>query len=146
MVLTFKYSIVMARQALFPETVLDTQEVFSKEDSEEGTVDNDGDDEDVESLLAALAGWDSEKKNERNDTMLSMDLFETSSYGDVLTAELQAWRSKHAETDYSNWSSEKQAEFDVSTQVVHHLAIIPSSFKIVSPPVLASILCFFPRP
>jgi hypothetical protein len=103
----------MARQALFPETILDGQEVISKEDSEED-IEADSDDEDLNALLSTLAGWDSDRKSESKD-ITSGGLFESSSYSDVLTNELQAWRSQHAEKPYNDWSKEKKDEFDVSS-------------------------------
>lgn len=99
----------MARHALFPETILDSDSQASIGDSA-----NDesmgGAEDDLDALLATLEGWSAQDKSEETSGDASVSDASAAS-DDVLVDELQAWRSQHAEQSYDDWSPEKQKEF-----------------------------------
>lgn len=99
----------MARNALFPETILDATEAdgMDGEESERSS----GVDEELENLLASLSAWDDGKGE--SSTATSFSTFDSSSFGDVLTDELQAWRQQNVDSPYDKWSDAKKEEFMV---------------------------------
>ncbi|VEU40839.1 unnamed protein product [Pseudo-nitzschia multistriata] len=107
--------IVMARHALFPETVV-ASDFQSAADAEiDGTSDetSSGAEDDLDALLATLEGWNSSDNSgeESSETTTTPDDDSASSLEEKLTEELQAWRSQHVEQNYDNWNLEKQEEF-----------------------------------
>ena len=115
----------MARQALFPETVLDGPPLDTRSVSAVDDIDNTemggefsslSDGMEMNELLENLAGW----KNDSYDTSASSDYDTTSndetsssvSYGggetDRLGEELQEWRRAHADSPYESWSDERK--------------------------------------
>lgn len=112
-------SIVMARHALFPETILDgTEAPFSET---EDTIGEDGDDDDLDAVLRALSSWNLDNGDSDLTSSSSFDV-ETSSFGEILTNELQAWRQQHLETPYDDWNDEKKKDFTVSFRKVAQFA------------------------
>ncbi|KAG7346071.1 hypothetical protein IV203_005139 [Nitzschia inconspicua] len=100
--------IVMARHALFPETILDAATDASEMDGDES--DNSMDkDEELESLLSSLSDWNDGKGSDK--MFSSFSSYDTSSFGDVLIDELQAWRQQNIELPYDDWSEGKKKEF-----------------------------------
>jgi hypothetical protein len=98
--------IVMARHALFPETILDDEDVAQNEDPGDDSVDDD-----LDALLATLGGWntDESKKHDwkEEDTATSDDKILE------LTAQLQEWRAKQVKSPYENWSEDQKTAFTV---------------------------------
>jgi hypothetical protein len=99
----------MARNALFPETILDAADSAGAESGPEDDIVED--DQDLEVLLAELGTWNTATK----DTGITSSVVGSGSSSlDVLTDELQSWRKQHLETRYDEWSKEKKQEFTVS--------------------------------
>jgi hypothetical protein len=103
-------SIVMARHALFPETILYPAEAVGLDGEEKDG--QSGKDEELEDLLNELTKWDfgGSETSFKDSTFAS---FETP-VGDVLTDELQVWRKDNMEKPYEQWSEEKKKGFMVS--------------------------------
>jgi len=95
--------IVMARRALFPETVLDAQESILAEDSKDEPAE---DDENLDELLATLAGWSAEDKTNSNADA-SLESFSSS-----VADDLQSWRAQHHATPFDDWPQEKKQKFN----------------------------------
>ncbi|KAL3916433.1 MAG: hypothetical protein SGILL_005180 [Bacillariaceae sp.] len=104
--------IVMARHALFPETILDSIEMSVGEDVEEMDAATAEGDDDIDALLATLSGWSPDDDKSGRESRKSSFSFESSSYGDALTDELQSWRKQNMETPYDKWTEEKKQEFN----------------------------------
>jgi len=117
--------IVMARHALFPETVTQSNfEVSIDENTNDEVIDEAEDD--LDALLATLQGWSSqdsaqESSSDANTNTTSAKSSTTSE--DSFLDELQAWRTRHLEKNYDKWNAEEKQEFMswleafVSTQV-----------------------------
>jgi hypothetical protein len=118
--------IVMARHALFPETVLEEEAIARQQDEdlqEEDTSTSDALDE----ILKGLGNWD-----DGNDDGLGSDSGISSPSGSSLdsdekilqlTEQLQDWRAKQVDSPYETWSEEEKKEFMVSNVVgMTHLA------------------------
>ena len=105
----------MARHALFPETLVESDFQTSADDSTNNEAMG-GAEDDLDALLATLEGWSSQEKTEEPSSDANMNLSDDSSYPseDVLINELQVWRTQHAEQSYDEWSPEKKQEFMVS--------------------------------
>jgi hypothetical protein len=123
-------SIVMARQALFPETVLDGPSlgnVASASADDDDTIGDGGllssasSDEldDMDELLANLAAWNKTSPDASATAGVAVkkhehDILKSSSSSDAgketsqLVAELNEWRTEHAETPYDKWSDERK--------------------------------------
>ena len=108
--------IVMARHALFPETILD-----GEEEEAAAAMQAEGEDsveDDLDALLATLGGWnpDDEKKSSFDWNTDDEDGISAEG-GDEkvlqLTEQLQEWRGKNVETRYDKWSDEVKQEFKV---------------------------------
>lgn len=112
------FSIVMARHALFPETILDSAEMTVGEDGEDVEAADGEGDEDIDALLATLQGWNADGDETKSESSTSSFSFESTSYGDVLTDELQDWRQQNIDTPYDQWSDEKKQKFNVSSAFV----------------------------
>lgn len=101
----------MARNALFPETILDAAEAIAVDGDEEDDTAFEKD-ESLDKLLAELTNWTSDS----NDTAFKTTPFsaiESPSYSDVFTDELQSWRKQNMQTPYNEWSEERKKEFTV---------------------------------
>lgn len=98
--------IVVARNALFPETALDeTGETVGND------VDVDGVEDDLDALLATLGGWNNEDDNDREVTSQRDEQIL------VFTEQLQEWRVKQSQSPFETWSEEEKADFTVSDAV-----------------------------
>lgn len=95
--------IVMARHALFPETLLDEDESSFTEDDR--NIDNIEDD--LDALLATLGGWNTDEDKKTVSSSGSDDKILE------LTTQLQDWRAKQVETPYEKWSDDEQKGFKV---------------------------------
>ena len=112
--------IVMARHALFPETVLDKEgSLHQQEEETEALEGAEEEDDDIDKLLATLGGFDGEDEEESQD---SRKQFDWKSHDDdheqdqkvlQLTEELQEWRARHVETSFDKWSEDQQRKFKV---------------------------------
>jgi hypothetical protein len=124
-----KPSIVMARHALFPETMLNSVEMTRGADGED-TDAAPGNADVVDALLAKLSGWMDSSETKPSDSSFS---FESFSYEEVLTDELQAWRKNHVETPYEEWTDEKKQEFNVSRKVhaIAYVSIFPPEANVM---------------
>jgi hypothetical protein len=116
-ILSFLFtSIVMARHALFPETMIEpnNETLNSESDSNDDMLDDTEDD--LETLLATLEGWNSpdDTSEQQTETKKSIYSSSSSSLEEKLTKELQVWRSKHEERNYDGWTSDEKQEFMVS--------------------------------
>jgi len=116
--------IIMARHALFPETVIESNFHASVDDETNHEVMG-GAEDDLDALLATLEGWSPQKKSQESSSEVNKNQSEDFSAPseEVLVEELQAWRTQHAELSYDEWTPEKKQEFMswletfVSTQV-----------------------------
>ena len=117
--------IIMARHALFPETILDAEleaEKLSQEEEEEEDSDRSSIDDDINRLLATLSGWN--KNKDEKDTKSSItgtskwqpeiDVESRDEKVLKLTKELQEWRSRQQQSPYEDWPEEQKSEFGVS--------------------------------
>jgi len=103
----------MARHALFPETMVESNNDFfdDESDSNDEVVDDTVDD--LESLLATLEGWNSsDTPGQKLDMKKTTD--STRPFEGKLCEELQVWRSKHQKRKYDEWTSEEKQKFGVS--------------------------------
>lgn len=102
--------IVMARHALFPETLLEDEKSLQEEDPEDDSV---GDD--LDALLATLGGWKTDE-NKKFDWKAGEGLSGDDNEDKVveLTVQLQDWRKKNISTPYNNWTDEEKQTFTVS--------------------------------
>jgi hypothetical protein len=108
-------SIIMARRALFPETILDAdQETLGETCDDEVEPKLNDENEEINALLAALSGWKHDNSMSDDKSLISSDS-QPSSFIDALTEELQAWRKEHEVTPYDDWGPEKKKEFTVSS-------------------------------
>ena len=123
----------MARQALFPETVLDgprldTLSSSSADDIDDAEIgrefssspdDNEmTDDIEMNELLANLASWNNDSVDtnassdyditSNNETASSSLLSSGGGETDQLAEELQEWRRAHAESPYESWFDERK--------------------------------------
>ena len=110
--------IVMARHALFPETILEGEESSLQEEDDDD--DQEGDpsaDDDLDALLATLGGWntDETKKFDWKDDggASESELGEGDNTILELTAQLQDWRAKNVETPFDNWADDQKQKFKV---------------------------------
>lgn len=95
--------IVMARHALFPETLLDEEESSLKGDVQ--NIENVEDD--LDALLATLGGWNTDEDKKTGSASASDDKILE------LTSQLQDWRAKQVKAPYESWSSDEQEQFKV---------------------------------
>eukprot|EP00934_Nitzschia_sp_Nitz4_P009095 Nitzschia sp. Nitz4//scaffold40_size135432//90735//92741//NITZ4_003254-RA/size135432-snap-gene-0.131-mRNA-1//-1//CDS//3329551249//9085//frame0 len=103
--------IVMARQALFPETILDenVSALEQAEDAPEEGGDKDGMAE-LDEILSTLGGWGDDKDQKSSSSSAS-----DAGADDLilkLTAELQDWRAKNMQAPYDKWSDEDKRVFN----------------------------------
>ena len=105
----------MARHALFPETIIESDSNVSSNDQINDEAMG-GAEDDLAALLATLEGWSPHDKTEAPSPDSSMSSSNDSSAPSekVLTDDLQAWRTQHAEQNYDEWTPEKKQEFMVS--------------------------------
>jgi hypothetical protein len=111
--------IVMARHALFPETILDKDGSLDQQEQEMAALEGaEDEDDDIDKLLATLGGYDEDDE----ETDASEKKFDWKSHDDdhardekvmQLTEELQEWRARQVETPYEKWSDEQQGIFKV---------------------------------
>jgi hypothetical protein len=113
--------IIMARHALFPETMLEEDPMVHDGDDEEEAAAED----DLDAVLATLGGWNVEEKKD-----------DVSSAGDEIlemTTELQEWRAKNVSTPYDSWSDEDTKAFEVSksrSQQLDYSTVLVDSFRV----------------
>ncbi|KAL3923412.1 MAG: hypothetical protein SGARI_006225, partial [Bacillariaceae sp.] len=102
--------IVMARHALFPETILDAD--MASAEGEEAEAVADSTDKEIDALLSTL--WSDDKDGGGDGSFGSSFSFDSSPSedGDKLADELQAWRKQNFETPYDKWTDEKKQEFN----------------------------------
>eukprot|EP00534_Pseudo-nitzschia_fraudulenta_P009889 CAMPEP_0201151590 /NCGR_PEP_ID=MMETSP0851-20130426/12478_1 /ASSEMBLY_ACC=CAM_ASM_000631 /TAXON_ID=183588 /ORGANISM="Pseudo-nitzschia fraudulenta, Strain WWA7" /LENGTH=647 /DNA_ID=CAMNT_0047428473 /DNA_START=26 /DNA_END=1969 /DNA_ORIENTATION=+ len=104
--------IVMARHALFPETIIesDYQSATDEATDDEST---DVAKDDLDALLATLGGWSSQDKTQEQSSEGKMDssIDSTAPSEEALADQLQEWRTHHIEQHYDKWSPEKKEEF-----------------------------------
>ena len=115
----------MARQALFPETVLDgppldTRSLSAADDINDtemgGEFSSLSDGMEMNELLENLAGWNNDSfdtnASSDDDTTNNDETASSLSYGegetDQLGEELQEWRRAHADSPYESWSDERK--------------------------------------
>ena len=105
--------IVMARHALFPETLLDEEDDADAVNNDDNEIDNV--DDDLDALLATLGGWNTEEAaagdQQKSGGPYSSALGSNDKILLDLTTQLQEWRSKQAETPFEDWSKSQQEEF-----------------------------------
>ena len=108
----------MARHALFPETVTQSEFQSSIDDKTNDNVLDEAED-DLDALLATLEGWSSQEKSEESSSKANANSTDNSSFAqeDVLLDELQAWRTQHSKKSYDEWNSEEKQEFMVSVKI-----------------------------
>lgn len=112
--------IVMARHALFPETVLEAEALARQQDGsmEEGDEEDDadiGESDDLDELLKTLGGWGDDESSDTPTFSLSNK--DSSTSADIilqLTEQLQDWRRKNVESPYESWSDSDKKLFGVS--------------------------------
>ena len=108
----------MARHALFPETVIESDSYASVEDEANDEAMG-GAEDDLDALLATLEGWSSHDKSDESSPDANTTSNDSAAPSEeVLVDELQAWRTQHAEQSYDEWSPEKKQEFMVSLSIV----------------------------
>mmetsp|Transcript_1291 Transcript_1291/g.3286 ORF Transcript_1291/g.3286 Transcript_1291/m.3286 type:complete len:658 (-) Transcript_1291:69-2042(-) len=104
--------IVMARRALFPETVIESDFQAAVDDESSGMGDESAAEDDLDALLATLEGWNSSDNQEQSSQATTKSTDDSSaSLEEKLTEELQLFRRQHAEQNYDGWSPEKKKEF-----------------------------------
>jgi hypothetical protein len=115
--------IVMARHALFPETMEDGDE---EEEIDQGEDIQDAEkkvEDEIDQLLATLGGWNKDDKNGKKWKFGDDDDDDAGDAGKrddtvfQLTNQLQEWRARNVETVYEKWSSEEQDQFTVSNRL-----------------------------
>ena len=121
--------IVMARHALFPETILDAEIAAEGEEPEQVS---DSTDKEIDALLSTL--WSDAKDGGGGsfDSSFSFDSSPPSDDGDELADELQAWRKRNVETQYDNWTDEKKQEFNSWLQTFVSSLVPESSLEQVN--------------
>jgi len=104
--------IVMARHALFQETIIESGFQASVDDSMNDDVMS-GAEDDLDALLATLEGWSPQDKTQETSSEANINSSNDSSAPseEVLVDELQTWRTQHIEQSYDEWSPEKKQEF-----------------------------------
>ena len=123
----------MARHALFPETIIESNFQRPIDDESDGINDETVDDaeDELDALLATLDGWGSPETTEEQSSETKKSSNDSSSpLEEVLAEELQAWRSQHAEQNYDEWTSEKKQEFMVSVMFSTLCTINPCMISI----------------
>mmetsp|Transcript_11448 Transcript_11448/g.27330 ORF Transcript_11448/g.27330 Transcript_11448/m.27330 type:complete len:745 (+) Transcript_11448:56-2290(+) len=117
--------IVMARQALFPETVLDSPSLDTLSSSITDDIDDtemggefssSSEEMEMNELLENLASWDNDSLDTNassdHDIMNNNETSSSLSHGggetDQLAEELQEWRRAHADSPYDSWSDERK--------------------------------------
>ena len=108
----------MARHALFPETIIES-DFQAAVDGESDSMSDEtmgGTEDDLDALLATLEGWNpsDSSKGQSSETATKSNNDSSSSLEERLTDELQAWRTHHVEQHYDDWAQEKKQEFMVS--------------------------------
>eukprot|EP00532_Pseudo-nitzschia_australis_P007800 CAMPEP_0168174496 /NCGR_PEP_ID=MMETSP0139_2-20121125/6538_1 /TAXON_ID=44445 /ORGANISM="Pseudo-nitzschia australis, Strain 10249 10 AB" /LENGTH=662 /DNA_ID=CAMNT_0008092657 /DNA_START=130 /DNA_END=2118 /DNA_ORIENTATION=- len=110
--------IVMARHALFPETIIESDFQAAVDDESDSMSDETMGraEDDLDALLATLdglEGWNSSDSDEGqlSETATKANNDSSSSLEEKLTEELQAWRTQHVEQHYDDWAEEKKQEF-----------------------------------
>eukprot|EP00536_Pseudo-nitzschia_multiseries_P005196 jgi/Psemu1/254295/estExt_Genewise1Plus.C_950015 len=105
--------IVMARHALFPETVIESDFQAANDDVSSGMDDESGAEDDLDALLATLEGWNPSDMDEEQSSQATTKSTDDSSASleEKLTEELQVWRKQHVEQHYDDWTPEKKQEF-----------------------------------
>eukprot|EP00980_Cylindrotheca_fusiformis_P026453 scaffold16189_cov125-Cylindrotheca_fusiformis.AAC.9 len=93
--------IVMARHALFPETLFGEEE--SSLENGDSSIENVEDD--MDALLATLGGWNTdEDRKSKSSSGFDDKILE-------LTTQLQDWRTRQLEVPYEEWSVDEQKGF-----------------------------------
>lgn len=105
--------IVMARHALFPETILEEQALNANLD---GPVDDDhvedtkaSTTEDLDEILRGLGDWQDSDSNAYPSS--APTLLDSGDKILQLTEQLQEWRAKQMEQPYENWANEDKQKF-----------------------------------
>jgi len=117
--------IVMARHALFQETIIESGFQASVDDSTNDDVMS-GAEDDLYALLATLEGWSPQDKTQETSSEANINSSNDSSAPseEVLVDELQTWRTQHIEQSYDEWSPEKKTRIYV---LVGNLCFGPSA-------------------
>ena len=127
--------IIMARHALFPETMMDTDgqdDIDGEQDGAEGDIEDD-----IDQLLATLGAWN---KDDKDKDGKAWDWKSDDDGGDMddkvlkLTEQLQEWRAKQVDAPYDSWSGEEKGEFTVSGNgALKHRVVYPVSVRSLTP-------------
>jgi hypothetical protein len=123
--------IVMARQALFPETILEEEVLARQEGDAPAAEDNESMDA-LQEILKGLENWEdaSDKAPSSFNTLAS----ELDSNDKILelTNQLQEWRAKQAETPYENWRDGDKKIFTVSASIARMLSFAHDLTRVLS--------------
>lgn len=109
--------IVMARRALFPETVLEEEAMARQQDEDVQEEEESSTIDALDEILKGLGSWDDGK----DDVLVDADsgvstLLGSESDDDKilrLTEQLQEWRAKQVKSPYESWSEEEKKKFTV---------------------------------
>jgi hypothetical protein len=134
--------IVMARHALFPETMLDADSQDDMDASGQQGGEGDTIEDDIDQLLATLGAWNKDGKDKDGT---AWDWKSEEDGGDMddkvlkLTEQLQEWRAKNVEAPYNNWSEEQKGQFTVSSnagggsfEAIINVVVSPFSYSVPS--------------
>jgi len=99
--------IVVARHALFPETMIESNTYDNS--ANDGNMIDDTED-DLETLLATLSGWNSPDTS-TSTIQPSVQKNNDSFSSEEFTEKLQIWRTKQVDKDYHEWTLGEKQEF-----------------------------------
>ena len=108
--------IVLARQALFPETILEEEAVARQQNDEDPNDKKKSSTSDaLDAILLGLGmdNWDDDSKSMSRKQSLSDTKNDDDNKILQLTEQLQEWRAKQVDSPYENWSPDDQQSFQV---------------------------------
>lgn len=114
--------IIMARQALFPETILETEVLEYQEG--DSTAESEGERSSIdklEEILKGLQDWEDSSSEDDVKSPLSKPTFASTFNSDEkileLTEQLQNWRSKQQKTPFEKWTDGDKKDFKVCSVI-----------------------------
>lgn len=130
--------IVMARHALFPETVLEEEAIARQHDEDVQDEENSTSDA-LDEILKGLGNWDDSSDNldEYGMGISSSSASSVDSDEKILrlTEQLQEWRAKQVKSPYDSWSEEEKKKFTVSCLGVAQVVLLVCQSGL-TPPIL----------
>ena len=123
--------IVMARQALFPETILE-EEVLARQQGDTPAEDDTGAFDTLQEILDNLDNWHDTADKVPSSNFTHVSEIDSDDKIAQLTNKLQEWRAKQVDTPYEEWPEGDKKTFTVSASLPENLMTSPFLTRVLS--------------